>query len=175
MPCTNWLGASAPVMHATVDAQPDDTASVRGRTTTRPRNVRRIINEPSCIVVDKLSNDNGPVVSEPVEARRRHALERLVREAAWLREAKEAGRTAPVNLTALQVLALLALEVETSFDAACHRLHIKKANLSRALTDLREARLIEPQDGRYRDRLPRPNHAGEAALDAFVAALSHRQ
>lgn len=125
--------------------------------------------------MDQLSNDNRRVVSEPGEPRRRRALERLVREAAWLREAKEAGRTAPVNLTALQVLALLALDAETSFDAACHRLNIKKANLSRALTDLREARLIEPHDGRYSDRLPRPNHAGEAALDAFVAGLSHRQ
>lgn len=113
-------------------------------------------------------------MSEPVEARRRRILERLVREAAWLRGAKEAGRTAPVNLTALQVLALLALDPEASFEAACSRLNIKKANLSRALTDLREAGLIEPPAGRYRDRLPRPNHAGVAALDAFVAGLSGR-
>ena len=160
-------------MHATVDTQPDDTASARRRDATRRRNVRRIIDEPSC-VVDKLSNDNSPVVSEPIESRRRRALERLVREAAWLREAKEAARTAPVNLTALQVLALLALDLEASFEDACRRLNIKKANLSRALTDLREAGLIEPAKGRYRDRLPSPNQAGMKALDAFVVRLGHR-
>jgi DNA-binding MarR family transcriptional regulator len=113
-------------------------------------------------------------VSEPLDAQRRRSLERLVREAAWLREAKEASRPAPVNLTALQVLALLRLDSETSFEAARNHLHIKKANLSRALKELDDAGLIEASQGRYRDQLPRPSEAGIALLDAFLAGLRHR-
>src|SRR4051794_26925913 len=101
-----------------------------------------------------------------VEGRRRKTLRRLVREAAWLRLAAQAARDAPVDLTAIQVLAAMALDSAPTFERTRSRVGISKPHLSRALGSLCSAGLIEQAESRYfRDRLPDVTPAGLSVLE----------
>jgi DNA-binding MarR family transcriptional regulator len=107
-----------------------------------------------------------------VDTRSRKTLQRLVRESAWLRLAAHAAREAPVDLTAVQVLAAIALDGAPTFEQTRIRVGISKHHLSRALKSLSAAGLIGEAEGRYfRDRLPEVTPAGLAMLERFVAEL----
>ena len=106
------------------------------------------------------------------DGRRRRTLQRLVRESAWLRRATRAARPAPVDLTAIQVLAVLALDSTATFERTRDRLGLSKEQLSRALRALRSTGLIGEVEGRYfRDRLPPVTEAGLAVLERLIDEL----
>ena len=104
-----------------------------------------------------------------LKGHRRRALLRLIREAAWLRQAREAARNAPVDLTALQVLAVLALDSPATYEQTRARLGLTKAHLSRALRSLRSEGMIEAAPRQYfRHQLPAPTAAGLETLEALI-------
>jgi hypothetical protein len=89
-----------------------------------------------------------------------------------MRQAARAARAGPVDLTAIQVLALLALDSSATFERTCDRLELTKEQLSRALRSLRSSGLVGEAEGRYfRDRLPPITREGVALLKQFTDEL----
>lgn len=125
----------------------------------------------------KLPNINFIITrTRPVfEGRKRRTLQRLARESSWLRRAARAARGEPVDLTAIQVLAVMALEPSATFEGTGDRLGLNKEQLSRALRSLRSAGLVGKAEGRYfRDRLPPVTKKGISVLDRIVDDLEGR-
>ena len=99
----------------------------------------RVPTRPTRLPADKLSDGNWADLrmAEMFDGHSRQTLQRLVRESAWMRRAARATRATPVDLTAAQVLAVMALEGSVTFEGTRARLGLTKEQMSRALRSLR--------------------------------------